>query len=416
MSAPPSCGPLPVQPAALVLDNGVRGLCVERPHSPTFALQLFARAGSRHDGRRPGLAHLVEHLVFRAPRAGRPDLFAVVEGRGGEVGATTTRDYMSFSLVVAAPDAERALALLPALVRPPAIDRASLRGERQVIGHELRERVRPADALWDLLLAALWGDVPLARPPGGSLAALADLTATAAAAFHARRFSAPHLLVVGAGACPPAAFAAALRAALDDLPLVQGASPAVAPQARPSALEACGGGTGSYVAVGIAVPGVEHPDSAALRLLEGVLGQGPGSRLGRALAARGLTAAVQTRCAAYAGVGVFAALAATPAANGEAVAAALETEVRSLAARPPTATEIRMARRRQWGALYRRCESNAGLASALGTAALFGPAHRPPEAALPESLPVAGATVRRAAREHLATAPFARATLHAGGG
>ena len=73
---------------------------------------------------------------------------------GGEVTAHTTRDYTAFELVVAAPDAARALALLPALARPPAVDRASVRGEREIVGHELRERARPADALWDLLLRA----------------------------------------------------------------------------------------------------------------------------------------------------------------------------------------------------------------------------------------------------------------------
>src|SRR3954447_6635501 len=153
---------------ALVLPNGARAILVARPRSPTFALHLLVQAGSRHDGARPGLAHLVEHLVFRAPSEGRPDLFATVERLGGEVTATTGRDHTVFSLVVAAPDAARALALLPALVRAPAADRASVRGERQVIGHELRERSRMADALWDLLLTALWGDTPFTRPPGGT--------------------------------------------------------------------------------------------------------------------------------------------------------------------------------------------------------------------------------------------------------
>ena len=410
--ARPSTAPLITNYTSLVLNNGARAIFVARPRSPTLALQLLVRAGSRHDGARPGLAHLVEHLVFRAPREERPDLFAAVERLGGEVTATTGRDYTAFSLVVAAPDAGRALALLPALARPPATDRASIRGERQVIGHELRERTRPADALWDLLLAALWGDDPLARPPAGALAALSALTGRAAIDFYTRYYTAPHLLVVGAGACAPEPFADAVRMGLGALPDDGGAlGPPAPPKTRLAALEQPGGGPGSYVAVGVSVPGVEHPDSAALRLLEGVLGQGPGSRLGRALAARGLPATVQARYAAYAGVGVFAVLAAGPFTKVEAIAAALEAEVQGLVTRPPTPAALRTARRRLGTALYRHCESNAGLAGALGAEALFADPHGPVDAALSAGLSVSLAQVRRAANTHLASAAFARAAL-----
>jgi predicted Zn-dependent peptidase len=401
--------------SSLRLDNGARGILVARPSSPTFALQLFVRAGSRHDGGRPGLAHLVEHLVFRAPRDGQPDLFAAVEGLGGEVTATTGRDYTAFSLVVAAPDAARALALLPALVRPPAAERASVRGERQVIAHELRERTRPADALWDLLLAALWGDDPLARPPAGTLAGLPALTARAAAAFHDRHYVAPHLLVIGVGACAPEAFADAVRAGLSARP--GGGSPTLpaAPASHLAALDLPLGSRGSYVAVGVAVPGVEHADSTALRTLEAALGQGPDSRLGRALAAHGLTAAVQARYAAYAGAGVFAALAAGPLTDAAVVAEALAAEVRRLATQPPTPAALRAAHRRQVGALYRRCESNAGLASALGAAALFADPDHPLDTALGADWPESVAPARRVASAYLAEPALARATLRAGG-
>ncbi len=399
--------------SSLTLANGARAVLVARPRSPTFALQLLVRAGSRHDGGRPGLAHLVEHLVFRASGEERPDLFAAVESLGGEVTATTGRDYTAFSLVVAAPDALRALALLPALARAPATGPAHVRAERRIVGHELRERTRPADALWDLLLAALWADDPLARPPGGSLAALPRLTVRAAAGFHARHYTAPRLLAVAVGAgADDESFAGSVHAALATLPgdSAEIGAPA-SPAAHPAALEAPWGGPGCYVAVGTGVPGVEHADGAALSLLEVVLGQGPGSRLSRALAARGLPAVVQTRYAAYAGVGVFAALAAGPFSDAGAITAALEAEVQRLATQPPTPAELRAARRRLAGALARRCESNAGLASALGVKALFTAPGDTFDGALAAPLSVPLAEVCRVATTYLTDATFGRAIL-----
>lgn len=393
------------------LPNGLRVVCVPRSRTSTFALHLLVRAGSRHDGAQPGRAHLVEHLVFRAAGHERSDLFAAVEGLGGEVTAHTTRDYTAFSLVVAAPDAARALALLPALARPPAVDTPTVRAEREIIGHELRERARPADVLWDLLLSALWGDEPLARPPGGCLAGLPRLTGSAAARFHASHYTAPSLLVMGVGACEPAALVDAATAGLGTLPAGPAPRAPAAPAASVAALESPTGERGSYVAVGVAVPGADHPDCAALRLLENVLGQGPRSRLGRALAVRGLPAAVQTRYAAYSGVGVFAALAAGPFVGPDAIAAVLAAEIVRLASRPPTRAEVHAARRRLTGVLHRGCESNAGLASALGADTLLADPLCP---TTPELTAVASVTVsraRRAASEYLGSGPFARATL-----
>src|SRR5262245_3259930 len=204
--------------SSLRLANGIRALLLPRPGSPTFALQLLVRAGSRHDGAGHGLAHMVEHLVFRAPGGSRVDLFAAVESLGGEVGAATWRDYTTFEVVVAAPDAERALALLPALVRAPAADAASFRGEQQIVCRELGERAGPAAALWDLLLTGLWGDDPLVHAPGGSADAILALAPEATSAFHTQHYRAPRFVVAAAGSCSTAAFAAAVETALGDLP------------------------------------------------------------------------------------------------------------------------------------------------------------------------------------------------------
>src|SRR5438105_4588634 len=281
---------LVAQHSSLRLANGIRALILPRPASPTFALQLLVRAGSRHDGAGHGLAHLVEHLVFRAPGGSRVDLFAAVESLGGEVGASTLRDYTTFELVVAAPDAGHALALLPALVRAPAADAASVRGEQQIVCRELRERAAPAAALWDLLLAALWGDDPLVHAPGGSTDAVLALTPEATTEFHARHYRAPGFVVAAAGSCSPGAVAAAVETGLGDLASQSMGEPAGArvepcpPTAArpPRDLHAPAAGPMTYLAVGLAVAGLEHPDCAALRALDVALGRGGASRLARA--------------------------------------------------------------------------------------------------------------------------------------
>ena len=155
--------------------------------------------------------------------------------------------------------------------------------------------------------------------------------------------------------------------------------------------------------MGAVVPGVEHADSAALRLLETVLGRGADSRLAQTLAARGLPAAVQTHYAAYAGVGVFAALAAgrPPPPNGWPrrwrPPSGTWPRDRHLAARcAPPVTDSRAR-------CSRSCESDAGLATALGARTLFATA---PDTTLFPELTIASARVHRAASDHLAHTGF----------
>ncbi len=397
----------------LRLHNGVRALLLARPGSPTLALQVLVRAGSRHDGPHPGLAHLVEHLVFRAPGPKRVDLFAAVEGLGGEIGASTGRDYTSLELVIAAEHGARALALLPALVRPPATTAAVVDGERRVIAHELRERVAPADALWDLLLAALWADDPLVGPPAGTAQGLASLSPEAAQAFHARYFRPPHLLVAAAGACDPAAFADAVEAGLGDLRPTAGAGPPAVPLAHPARRHATAPQPVTYLAVGVPVTGHEAPAGAALHLLEYALGRGRAARLARAVAARGLTVAVQARYAPYAGVGAFAALAAAPPSEADAVEALLGAELHRLGAEPPAIAELAAAQAHFLGALYRRCETNLGLANTAGVEALFVD-EAPPLAGVMASLREPAAQAAAAsARRYFARADLACARLDA---
>jgi predicted Zn-dependent peptidase len=126
-----------------------------------------------------------------------------------------------------------------------------------------------------------------------------------------------------------------------------------------------------HLAVGIAVPGLESADCAALRLLDVALGRGPGSRLPRAIAARDLPARVQSQYVPYWGGGVFGALATCGREQVDDVAEVLAAELHALSTRPLDAGEIVAARARYEGAVYRNCETNLGLASAAGVEALF---------------------------------------------
>ena len=88
-----------------------------------------------------GLAHLVEHMVFKgAGGRGTRELAEAIEDVGGYLNAWTSRDQTAFHGRVLAPRHRRWLAeLIADLVRAPHFDEAHLEREKEVILSELGE-------------------------------------------------------------------------------------------------------------------------------------------------------------------------------------------------------------------------------------------------------------------------------------
>ena len=79
------------------LANGLRVVICERPGTRTVATKVFVNAGSRYDGEQPGLAHCLEHLLFKgtANRMSQ-EIYAEIEAVGGRIDAQTAKEYVAF--------------------------------------------------------------------------------------------------------------------------------------------------------------------------------------------------------------------------------------------------------------------------------------------------------------------------------
>lgn len=123
------------------LGNGARAV-VEHTEGPWASLCAVWRIGYR-DETSPalqGLAHLYEHLMFRAS-AEQVDLEDAILGAGGDLSARTRRDYTLFSTRVPADMLHMAIRLEG--MRASAVaDEAWIRTQRAVIGHEVTEKLR----------------------------------------------------------------------------------------------------------------------------------------------------------------------------------------------------------------------------------------------------------------------------------
>src|SRR6476469_7294250 len=150
-----------------VLPNGLTVAVDPLPGAESVALGLYASVGSRSEpARLGGLAHLVEHMVFKG--AGGRDtraLAEVIEDVGGSLNAWTARDQTVFHGRALARNLPLVAELIADLVRAPHFDEAHLEREKQVILSEIGESVdSPDDLVHDHLLEAAFDGQAIGRP------------------------------------------------------------------------------------------------------------------------------------------------------------------------------------------------------------------------------------------------------------
>ena len=140
-----------------VLPNGLTIAVDPLPGSESIAVGLYASVGSRSEPERlSGLAHVLEHMVFKG--AGGRDtraLAEVIEDVGGSLNAWTARDQTVFHGRALGRDLSLVTELIADLVRAPHLDEQHLEREKQVILSELGESVdSPDDLVHDHLFEA----------------------------------------------------------------------------------------------------------------------------------------------------------------------------------------------------------------------------------------------------------------------
>ena len=154
-----------------VLANGLTVAADPMAGAESVSVGLYARVGSRSEPEHlGGLAHLVEHMVFKGA-AGRDTraLAEAIEDVGGSLNAWTARDQTVFHSRALARDLALVTELIAGLVRAPHFEEDHLEREKQVILSELGEVIdSPDDLVHDHLFEAAFDGQALGRPVIGT--------------------------------------------------------------------------------------------------------------------------------------------------------------------------------------------------------------------------------------------------------
>ena len=332
------------------IPGGPRLAVATVPDSECAALSIHIPAGSRdEDGLPAGLAHFVEHMVFKgtARRSAR-ELSFDIENAGGQINACTSEDQTVY-------EGRGEAELLPVLadvlsdmVWHATFPESEIGLEREVIGEEITMyRETPSDHIGDLISAALWGNHPLGHPISGSLETIAAINREALLTFRQRHHFRNDLVIAAAGPFT-----------LDDvssvmMPHLPGGfregRPALPFQRSlhtPRDLNDLRETDQLQLSLAWHTPGRHAASRHALRLLSLMLGETASSRLFLELREeRGLCYQISSDVSLFHETGAFEINAGLdPAARDEALAC-IHREIRDLVANGPRAGELERAKR-----------------------------------------------------------------------
>jgi predicted Zn-dependent peptidase len=179
--------------SSVVPSNGLPVHRIELPGTRALTVLVAFDAGARNERpRENGMAHFLEHLVFKGGETypNYKDVNETAERLGGMLNAYTSHDLVAFHITVRAESAPQAIDLLSDFVGRPRLDSDELDRERGVVIQEInRAYDQPSVVAEYLIDRAAFGEHPLGRTVLGPEENLRSFSREGIVAFRERRWA-----------------------------------------------------------------------------------------------------------------------------------------------------------------------------------------------------------------------------------
>ncbi|HVP37854.1 MAG TPA: pitrilysin family protein [Candidatus Saccharimonadales bacterium] len=355
-----------------VLPSGLTVVLETVPTVSSLAIGLWVRTGTRDEADPvAGIAHFVEHLVFKGTeRRDTYEIARALESVGGELDAFTGREATCFYARVLSEHLPLAVDVLADLTCHPLLTAEEVDKEKKVIVDEIRSfEDNPEDVVHESFSGQLWQGHPLGRPILGTESSIQALTPEVIREWFRAHYTAPNMVVAVAGALDPDE----LLALVDRHVVAPGGPPPrrvdLLPEPPRGLRPAIKDLSQEHVVLGQRTVSYRDPDRFAVNLLSTLLGGGMSSRLFQAIREReGLSYSVYSFTDLHRDAGVFgSALGCSPGETQRALDV-LVGEYRGLLAEGLRPGELDSAREQLKGGLLLGLESMSNRMSQLARA------------------------------------------------
>src|SRR5687767_15375034 len=172
------------------------------PHVRSVSIGVWLGRGSRHEpGAQSGIAHFVEHMLFKgtATRSAE-DIAQTIDSIGGQMDAFTSKEYAGYYLKVLDEHLPLAVDVLSDIVTRPAFAAEDIEREKKVILEEIKMvEDTPDDLVHEIFTEHYWRGHPLGRPILGVPATVEALSENALTSYFRDTYVASNFIVSAAG-------------------------------------------------------------------------------------------------------------------------------------------------------------------------------------------------------------------------
>lgn len=265
------------------LPSGLVVISERLPHIRSVALGVSFPTGGRDDPPdKGGIAHMIEHMVFR----GTPDKDVIAiniaaESHGAELNAFTDKETTCFYGRFPGDQFGPVTALVAETVSGPAFRAEELTKEKEVVAEEIRTSQEDPDSLaMNLLFRALYGDHGMGRQIVGTFDSVTGFTDTDLSRFYSDCYGPSCGVAVAVGDVEHGRLTEALASLLDGRDACRPTERTTAAVQPPSVLAATKNEL-SQVHVCLAKPALRYSDPRrhALAVMNMAVGGGVSSRL-----------------------------------------------------------------------------------------------------------------------------------------
>ena len=291
------------------LDNGLRILTERMTQVRSISIGVWLTRGSRHEtAERSGIAHFVEHMLFKgtATRSAE-DIAQQIDSIGGQLDAFTAKEYASYYIKVLDEHLPLAIDILSDIVRNPAFAPDDIEREKKVVVEEIKMvEDTPDDLVHELFTQGFWENHPLGRPILGTRETVESFTSELLRDYFAKAYTPRNLVISAVGNLEHARVRQLVEEKFGSLKAAGESTSDDPPRVVPQTLIRNKDLEQSHICVGVSSYPQNHDDRYASYVLNTLLGGSMSSRLFQNVREkRGLAYAVFSGLSAYRDAGTF---------------------------------------------------------------------------------------------------------------
>jgi predicted Zn-dependent peptidase len=341
----------------------------------SISIGVWLTRGSRHESaERGGIAHFVEHMLFKgtATRSAE-DIAQAIDSIGGQLDAFTAKEYASYYIKVLDEHLPLAIDILSDIVRNPAFSAEDVAREKKVVVEEIKMvEDTPDDLVHELFTQGFWENHPLGRPILGTKETVESFNADGLRDYFRGVYTAKNLIVSAVGNLEHAKVRDLVAEKFGSLTTPSPPAADEAPRVVPKILVRNKELEQSHLCVGVSSYPQNHDDRYSSYVLNTLLGGSMSSRLFQNVREkRGLAYAVFSGLSAYRDAGSFTIYAGC---SNEAVGEVLDLvveELRNVKQAPVPDAELQRSKDHLKGSLMLSLENTASRMSHLARQEIY---------------------------------------------